>query len=145
MNAPTGVDGGVSTTSSAPILTAIPLPVLCAPGADTAPGVIAVQSCTGIGTTGLLVRLAGEVDHHSCAPLRAILASSAGAGVTGLVLDVARVTFCDSGLLGVLDQWTAMGGTYRIDAPPPPVLRLLRASAGTLRPPPRTPTGSAGR
>ncbi|MFI8288078.1 STAS domain-containing protein [Streptomyces sp. NPDC085614] len=134
----------MSTTSTAPILTSIPLPVVCDPGADTAPGVIAVQSCTSVGSTGLRVRLAGEVDHHSCAPLRAILASAAGTGVGELVLDVSRVTFCDSGLLAVLDQWTAMGGRYRIDEPPEVVLRLLRLAAGTLRPPPRPRRRTAG-
>ncbi|MFF3314976.1 STAS domain-containing protein [Streptomyces sp. NPDC003035] len=99
-------------------------------GADTAPGGIVVHSCTHVGTTTLLVRLTGEVDHYSAAPLRAILASAATDGCTDLILDCSRITFCDSGLLAVLDQWSRLGRRYRIDAPPAVVLRLLRVAAG---------------
>ncbi|MFD0141895.1 MULTISPECIES: STAS domain-containing protein [unclassified Streptomyces] len=131
----------MSTQRTAPILTHIPRPVMCDDGADTAPGDIAVHSCRNLGATGLLVVLKGEVDHRGAAPLRAILASAAESGVTDLVLDASRVTFCDSGLLGVLDQWTLMGGRYRIDAPTPCVLRLLRVAEGTLRGPLRRAGG----
>ncbi|MFE5632261.1 STAS domain-containing protein [Streptomyces sp. NPDC056543] len=131
----------MSTQRTAPILTHIPRPVMCDEGADTAPGDIAVHSCRNLGATGLLVVLKGEVDHRGTAPLRAILASAAESGVTDLVLDASRVTFCDSGLLGVLDQWTLMGGRYRIDAPTPCVLRLLKVAEGTLRGPLRRPGG----
>ncbi|MFD7325844.1 STAS domain-containing protein [Streptomyces sp. NPDC059875] len=95
--------------------------------ASTAP--IVVHSCAHVGATTLLVRLMGEIDHYSAAPLRAILASAAAEGCTDLVLDASRVTFCDSGLLGVLDQWSRRGRRYRIDAPPGVVLRLLRLAA----------------
>ncbi|UQX01869.1 STAS domain-containing protein [Streptomyces sp. RerS4] len=68
-------------------------------GADTAPGVIVIDSCTTLGST-LVVRLSGEIDHYSAAPLWALLASAADDGCTGLVLDTSRVTFSDSGANG---------------------------------------------
>ncbi|MFE6225951.1 STAS domain-containing protein [Streptomyces sp. NPDC057854] len=77
-------------------------------GADAAPCDIVVASCTTLGAT-LVVHLAGEIDHYSAAPLRTLLASAADAGYTGLVLDTARVTFCDSALLAVLDWWPRHG------------------------------------
>ncbi|MCT4351568.1 STAS domain-containing protein [Streptomyces sp. Je 1-79] len=132
----------MSTASTAPILTETPRPPVPDPGADTAPGGIVVHSCTHVGPATLLVRLTGEIDHHSAAPLRAILLSAAADGRTDLILDASRVTFCDSGLLGVLDLWSRLGRRYRIDAPPPVVLRLLRAAAGTLAD--RLPGGRSG-
>ncbi|WP_175439178.1 STAS domain-containing protein [Streptomyces vilmorinianum] len=127
----------MSTASTAPILAELPQPhpLVRDQGADGAPCSIVVHSCTHIGATTLLVRLTGEVDHYSAAPLRAILASAAADGCTDLVLDASRVTFCDSGLLAVLDQWSRLGRRYRIDAPTEVVLRLLRVAAGTLRTP----------
>ncbi|MBT2439498.1 STAS domain-containing protein [Streptomyces sp. ISL-36] len=119
----------MSTTSTAPILTGLPQPHVCDQGADSAPCDIVVHSCTNVGATTLLVRLRGEIDHYSAAPLRAMLTSAAAEGVTGLILDAARVTFCDAGLLGVLDQWSRTGRRYRIDAPSDVVLRLLRVAA----------------
>ncbi|MEU6949127.1 STAS domain-containing protein [Streptomyces sp. NPDC046316] len=132
----------MSTASTAPILTETHRPPVPDPGADTAPGGIVVHSCERVGPVTLLVRLTGEIDHYSAAPLRAILVSAAADGCTDLILDASRVTFCDSGLLGVLDQWSRLGRRYRIDAPPPVVLRLLRVAAGTLAP--RLPGGRAG-
>ncbi len=101
-------------------------------GADTAPGVIVVDSCTTLGTT-LVVRLAGEIDHFSAAPLRALLASAADDGCTGLVLDASRVTFCDSGFLAVLDLWPQQGRRLRLANPSRAVQHLLNAVAPTRR------------
>uniref|UniRef100_UPI001CED2766 hypothetical protein n=1 Tax=Streptomyces sp. NK15101 TaxID=2873261 RepID=UPI001CED2766 len=80
----------MSTSTTAPILPATlaaPAPPLVHDsGADTAPGVIVIDSCTSLGGT-LVVRLAGEIDRSSAAPLWALLASAADHGCTGLVLD----------------------------------------------------------
>ncbi|MFI9748276.1 STAS domain-containing protein [Streptomyces sp. NPDC052494] len=97
-------------------------------GADAAPGDIVIASCTTLGTT-LVLHLAGEIDHYSAAPLRALLASAADIGCTGLVLDTARVAFCDSGFLAVLDQWPRHGRRFRLVNPSRPVQRLLNAAA----------------
>lgn len=122
----------MSTSATAPILIA-PLdapasPVVHDSGADTEPGVIVIDSCTTLGST-LVVRLAGEIDHYSAAPLRALLASAADDGCTGLVLDTSRVAFCDSGFLAVLDWWPRHGRRLRLANRSRAVQRLLNASA----------------
>ncbi|MEV6679094.1 STAS domain-containing protein [Streptomyces erythrochromogenes] len=128
----------MNTSSTAPILSAplateAPLTVHDS-GADTAPGVILIRSCTTLGTT-LVVHLAGEIDHFSAAPLRALLASAADNGHTGLVLDCSRVTFCDSGFLAALDWWPRQGRRLRLTHRSRAVERLLRAAASAPRPP----------
>ncbi|WP_051837260.1 STAS domain-containing protein [Streptomyces sp. NRRL F-2580] len=131
----------MSTSSTAPILPAAfaPLapPTVHEAGADTAPGVIDIRSCTTLGAT-LIVRLSGEIDHFSAAPLRALLASAAEDGYTGLVLDTSDVTFADSGLLAVLDWWPRHGRRLRLANRSPAVRRLLRAAAATTRQPSQT-------
>ncbi|MFE1378650.1 STAS domain-containing protein [Streptomyces sp. NPDC058740] len=126
----------MSTSSAAPILSAALAtpapPVVHDSGADTAPGVIVVDSCTTLGTT-LVLRLAGEIDHFSAAPLRALLASAADDGCTGLVLDTSRVTFCDSGFLAVLDWWPQQGRRLRLANPSRAVQHLLNAVAPARR------------
>ncbi|WP_158718663.1 STAS domain-containing protein [Streptomyces griseus] len=126
----------MSTSSAAPILSAALAapapPVVHDSGADTAPGVIVVDSCTTLGTT-LVLRLAGEIDHFSAAPLRALLASAADDGCTGLVLDASRVTFCDSGFLAVLDWWPRQGRRLRLANPSRAVQHLLNAVAPARR------------
>ncbi|MGA5067347.1 STAS domain-containing protein [Streptomyces exfoliatus] len=97
-------------------------------GADTAPGVIVIASCTTLGST-LVLHLAGEIDHYSAAPLRALLASAADNGCTGLVLDTARVAFCDSGFLAVLDWWPRHGRRLRLANRSRAVQRLLASAA----------------
>ncbi|MFF9913605.1 STAS domain-containing protein [Streptomyces sp. NPDC013457] len=113
-------------------------------GADGAPGVIVISSCTTLGTT-LMVQLAGEIDHYSAAPLRALLASAADTGCTGLVLDTARVTFCDSGLLAILERWPRHGRRLRLVNRSRPVQRLLNAATAAQKQPLRTcaPTSAA--
>ncbi|MGY3337255.1 stage II sporulation protein AA (anti-sigma F factor antagonist) [Streptomyces filamentosus] len=101
-------------------------------GADTAPGVIVVDSCTTLGTT-LVLRLAGEIDHFSVAPLRALLASAADDGCTGLILDTSRVTFCDSGFLALLDWWPKQGRRLRLANRSRAVQHLLDAAAPARR------------
>ncbi|MFE9927953.1 STAS domain-containing protein [Streptomyces sp. NPDC005533] len=122
----------MSTSSTAPILpaTLAPLapPTVHDSGADTAPGVIEIRSCTTLGAT-LIVRLSGEIDHFSAAPLRALLASAADDGYSGLVLDTSEVTFADSGFLAVLDWWPRHGRRLRLAHCSPAVRRLLGAAA----------------
>ncbi|MEU4078161.1 STAS domain-containing protein [Streptomyces venezuelae] len=97
-------------------------------GADTAPGDIVIASCTTLGTT-LVLHFAGEIDHYSAAPLRALLDSAADNGCTGLVLDTAHVAFCNSGFLAVLDRWPRQGRRLRLVNCSRPVQRLLNAAA----------------
>ncbi|MEU4353688.1 STAS domain-containing protein [Streptomyces virginiae] len=122
----------MNTSSTAPILRA-PLateapPIVHDSDADTAPGVILIRCCTTLGAT-LVVHLAGEIDHFSAAPLRTFLASAADNGITGLVLDCSRVTFCDSGFLAALDCWPRQGRRLRLTHRSRAVERLLRAAA----------------
>ncbi|MFE2261943.1 STAS domain-containing protein [Streptomyces griseosporeus] len=79
----------------------------------------------GENTRTLHVRLRGDIDHFSAAPLRAILTAAAAHGRTRLVLDCADVSFCDSALLGALALWRGGGRTAEVRHAPPPVLRLL--------------------
>ncbi|MER5204828.1 STAS domain-containing protein [Streptomyces sp. NPDC002825] len=129
-----GVDGGVNSSSTAPIKpAALTIPVPSAvhdSGADTAPCAIGIESCTTLGTT-LVVHLSGEVDHYSASPLRALLASAADAGYTGLVLDTARVTFCDSALLAALTWWPRRGRRLRLANRSRAVTHLLNAAGVT--------------
>ncbi|MFE7516350.1 STAS domain-containing protein [Streptomyces sp. NPDC057540] len=97
-------------------------------GADNAPCVIVIAACTTLGTT-LVVRLVGEIDCHSVAPLRALLASAAADGYTGLVLDTARVDFCDSSFLAVLEWWPRRGRRLTVANRSRAVRRLLTAAA----------------
>ncbi|MFI8916450.1 STAS domain-containing protein [Streptomyces sp. NPDC053513] len=136
----------MSTSTTAPILPATLAapapPVVHDSGADTAPGVIVIDSCTALGGT-LVVRLAGEIDHYSAAPLWALLASAADDGYTGLVLDTARVTFCDSGLLAILRWWPRHGRRLGLVNCSRAVQRLLNASAAAGRQPARTGSPTA--
>ncbi|MFF7178565.1 STAS domain-containing protein [Streptomyces sp. NPDC008121] len=100
-----------------------------AAGGDTAPGDIIVHSCATLGSTTLVIHLAGEIDRFSAGPLRAMLASAAADGYRSLVLDTSRVTFCDSGFLDVLDRWMRRGFRLRMEPPSPAVRRLLCAVA----------------
>jgi anti-anti-sigma factor len=104
----------VSTSSTSPILSAPP-----------APGDISGHSPAPPGEDTLHVRLRGDIDHFSAAPLRAILTAAAAHGRTRLVLDCADVSFCDSALLGALALWRGGGRTAEVRDAPPPVRRLL--------------------
>ncbi|MER5966471.1 STAS domain-containing protein [Streptomyces sp. NPDC002057] len=108
------------------------LPSVHDSGADTAPGVILVRSCTTLGPT-LVVHVAGEVDRFSSAPLRALLASAAADGYTGLVLDTSLVTFCDSGLLAAVAWWPRKGRRLRLVNSSRAVRHLLAAAASGSR------------
>ncbi|WP_411107857.1 STAS domain-containing protein [Streptomyces sp. c-19] len=134
-----------STASILPAPLATPVPaVVHDSGADAAPGVIVIASCATLGST-LVLHLAGEIDHYSAAPLRALLASAADNGCTGLVLDTARVAFCDSGLLAVLDWWPRRGRRLRLVNRSRAVQRLLAsaAAAGRQRAQAGPPTAAA--
>ncbi|MFF8840357.1 STAS domain-containing protein [Streptomyces sp. NPDC015130] len=99
-------------------------------GADTAPYVIGIESCTSLGTT-LVIQLTGEIDRYSIGPLRALLASAADDGYTGLVLDTARVAFCDSAFLAVLEWWPQRGRRLRLANRSRAVEHLLNAARAT--------------
>ncbi|MFF9274566.1 STAS domain-containing protein [Streptomyces griseosporeus] len=124
----------MSTSSSSPILSAPPAPgdinghFPATPGEDTGtlpPGEDTRTPPPGEDTRTLHVRLRGDIDHFSAAPLRAILTAAAAHGRTRLVLDCADVSFCDSALLGALALWRGEGRTAEVRHAPPPVLRLL--------------------
>ncbi|WP_190219647.1 STAS domain-containing protein [Streptomyces griseosporeus] len=83
------------------------------------------DSRTPPGGDTLHVRLRGDIDHFSAAPLRAILTAAAADGRTRLVLDCADVSFCDSALLGALALWQGEGRTAEVRQAPPAVRRLL--------------------
>ncbi|MFI9742405.1 STAS domain-containing protein [Streptomyces sp. NPDC052494] len=139
----------MNATSAAPILPS-PLatpapPVVHDSGADTAPGVILIDSCTTFGTT-LVVHLTGEIDRYSVTPLRALLASAADHGYTGLVLDTSQVAFCDSGFLPAFDWWPRHGRRLRLTNPSQAVQRLLYAAAAETPDRPRPcPSHAAAR
>ncbi|MEU9416866.1 STAS domain-containing protein [Streptomyces sp. NPDC048272] len=114
-------------------------------GADGAPCAITVHSRGNV----LTISPAGEIDHHTARPLRVTLALAAAHGYTGLVLDTSLVTFADSGLLRVLDDWCRHGRRLRMVNQSRAVQRLLAAAAasapspyGGLRPHPGDGTES---
>ncbi|MCY0918491.1 STAS domain-containing protein [Streptomyces sp. H27-G5] len=96
-------------------------------GADSAPCAITVHSRGNV----LTIAPTGEIDHHTARPLRVTLALAAAHGYTGLVLDTSRVTFADSGLLRVLDEWCRHGRRLRMVNQSKAVQRLLAAAAAT--------------
>ncbi|MEU3072897.1 STAS domain-containing protein [Streptomyces laurentii] len=69
----------------------------------------------------------------SAAPLRALLASAADDGCTGLILDTSRVAFRDSGFLAVLDWWPRQGRRLRLANRSRAVRHLLAAAAPARR------------
>ncbi|MFJ3633369.1 STAS domain-containing protein [Streptomyces sp. NPDC090112] len=81
-------------------------------------------SCTSHGDV-LRVRLAGEVDHFTAAPLRVVLAAAAAYGYRHLDLDTRAVSFCDSGLLAAVAGWCGRGRTVSHTATSRAVGRLL--------------------
>ncbi|MER5777756.1 STAS domain-containing protein [Streptomyces sp. NPDC002039] len=101
-------------------------------GADSAPCAITVHSRGNV----LTIAPAGEIDHHTARPLRVTLALAAAHGYTGLVLDTSRVTFADSGLLRVLDDWCRHGRRLRMVNQSRAVQRLLAAATGPAAPSP---------
>lgn len=125
----------MTTTAALPILTGT---TQDEQGADAAPGVIVVHSCTTYGPR-ITLCLTGEIDHFSAAPVRVILAAAAAHGYTHLVLDTTRVTFCDSGLLRLLESWTHPGRVAHLLGHSGAVRRLLRATR------PRQPSASCSR
>ncbi|MEU8436699.1 STAS domain-containing protein [Streptomyces sp. NPDC029216] len=82
-----------------------------------------IRSSLGGGV--LSVSLAGEFDHYSCLPLRALLDEGAALGARRLVLDAALVTFCDSALAHVLDRWAGGGRSWELASDSRPVRLLL--------------------
>ncbi|SEL28836.1 STAS domain-containing protein [Streptacidiphilus jiangxiensis] len=91
--------------------------------ADQAPPVIELRVTGAEGVT-LHLALAGEADHFSTAPLRAILARAVEDGYQALVLDTTALTFADSGFLSALTAWQRSGRPLH-HHPSPAVTRLL--------------------
>ncbi|MFD3940771.1 STAS domain-containing protein [Streptomyces sp. NPDC058611] len=79
----------------------------------------------------MVVHLTGEIDHFTAAPLRALLASAAADGYTGLVLNTSRITFADSGFLAVLGWWARHGRRLRLANRSKAVQLLLDAAAAS--------------
>jgi anti-anti-sigma factor len=75
---------------------------------------------------------AGEIDHDSRDVLSAAAADALGNGASRLVIDLAAVSFCDSGGLSLfLDlhrDTTARGGSLRLACVQPPVLAVIHAT-----------------
>ena len=87
-------------------------------------------TCTQRGEE-LAVRLTGEIDHHSAAPLRTDLDRTLRElRPSCLVLDLSSIDFMDSSglglILGRLNLMHEMGGTMRLRSPGPRVERVLR-------------------
>ncbi|WP_424216670.1 STAS domain-containing protein (plasmid) [Streptomyces sp. BI20] len=99
-----------------------------------------VAECRSPDEHTLVVRLTGEVDHFSAAPLRVLLVAAAVYGYRHLELDCAEVSFCDSGLLSALGPWQRDGRTLRVAAASDRVAAFLGTAAG-LVPPATAPAG----
>lgn len=120
--------------NAAPIL--LPLPPVLAPqsgGADPPPQVVAdarwSHGCC-------VLALTGEIDYFSAEWVRAALTTAAaGGGPTRVVVDVSRVSFCDSGLLRALLPWRTAQREVRLAAPSEAVRRLLAVACPRDLPP----------
>ncbi|MDX2592977.1 STAS domain-containing protein [Streptomyces sp. WI03-4A] len=81
----------------------------------------------------VVLRLAGELDHHTGARLgRAVedLLRSPGAGDAGIVADLSRLHYCDStGITTIItahDRARATGSSFCVAAPSPAIGQLFR-------------------
>ncbi|MEF9904571.1 STAS domain-containing protein [Streptomyces sp. P9-A2] len=76
-----------------------------------------------------VLHLTGEIDHHTCEPLRQAL-NTLTADRPRVVVDMSGVTFMDSSGINTLivayKNVTAADGWIRLAAPTVPVLRVLR-------------------
>jgi anti-sigma B factor antagonist len=81
---------------------------------------------------GCVLSAVGEIDHDSCALLLAVVDEAIARGRVQLVVDLAEVTFCDSGGLSALvdahRRADARGGGLRLAAAQPRVLAVLQAT-----------------
>ncbi|WP_434595423.1 STAS domain-containing protein [Streptomyces sp. A5-4] len=89
-----------------------------------------VAACRTHGDT-LVIALQGEIDRFTAAPLHAMLTSAAAFGHTRLVIDAARITFCDCGFLNAVLGWRRRGRRLCLAACSPAVERLLHATRAT--------------
>lgn len=93
-----------------------------------------------------IAELAGELDMASAPDLRERLLALVRPASGRLIIDLSRVSFCDSSglavLLGTRRRATLLGGYLRLAAVPPEVSRVLRSS-GLDRHLPAFPTVSA--
>jgi anti-anti-sigma factor len=85
---------------------------------------------TGTTATGAVLELAGELDHHTAAEVRAALAELDLSAGQQLVLDLAGVTCCDSSGITVLiaarNHALAADATIALAAVPERVCRIFR-------------------
>jgi anti-anti-sigma factor len=81
------------------------------------------------GSNVVVFVLYGEVDLHVAAEVRAQLTDAIQSGVSGMVIDLARVTFLDSMalgvLLGALKLLRARGAELRLVVPTPELRRVF--------------------
>jgi anti-anti-sigma factor len=79
-----------------------------------------------------VLAVAGDIDHDSRGVLREAAEVALGDGGNRLVLDLSKVSFCDSAGLGLFVDLhrltTSRGGSLRLAGSPPPVLLVLRAT-----------------
>ncbi|WP_079198402.1 STAS domain-containing protein [Streptomyces sp. CB03911] len=108
------------------------------------PALLATVSPT-VAADHAVVRVAGEIDADSVAPLHEALDVCIRAGVRTLLVDAQGVTFCDTTAVNVLltaaRQAAATGATLTVGRPSPEMARLLdlTATAAYLLPAPDPP------
>jgi len=83
------------------------------------------------GTDGFtVVTIRGELGIAAAPALREQLLILLASGANRIVVDLSRVTFCDSSglavLVGAARRASLLGGALRLAAAPPPVLIVLR-------------------
>jgi anti-anti-sigma factor len=80
----------------------------------------------------VVLSAAGELDHDSRQVLGDAADTAVGTGHDRLVIDLAAVSFCDSGGLALLVELhkkaVAAGGELRLAGPQPPVTAVLHAT-----------------
>ncbi|MFE2378079.1 STAS domain-containing protein [Streptomyces sp. NPDC059398] len=81
-------------------------------------------------TTGAVIELTGELDHHTMAEVRAALSGITLRTGQQLVLDLEALTFCDSSgismLIAARNHALAAGATIALAAVPARVARVFR-------------------
>lgn len=80
----------------------------------------------------LIVRLSGELDHHTAEQVRKTIESELDSGMTHLVLNLANLEFMDSSGLGVIlgryKRVSQLGGKMTLCSIQPSIYRLMEMS-----------------
>ncbi|TCS93465.1 anti-sigma F factor antagonist [Hazenella coriacea] len=80
----------------------------------------------------LIVRLSGELDHHTAEQVRNTIESELDSGMTHLVLNLANLEFMDSSGLGVIlgryKRVSQLGGKMALCSIRPSIFRLMEMS-----------------